>query len=135
MVVFGIDSGDVRHAQAKGGRTRCLLCKDYFNTTGSAICPGCITREPTPIQDNEPPDGGWLCPREAPEIVVARAARIEAEQRLARYRLAVLTLHQTIAAIAGAADRPLRLLPRDQHRVARLALEQFRDTFPDIAID
>lgn len=131
--MFGIDHLDTRHASGLGGRFICLICGLGFDSAlPSQICADCIEREPTPIQDNEPAQGGFFAPKEAPEIVVARKARQEAEQQAAEYRRAMLFLHQVVTSIAGAAERPLRLLPRDQHKVARLALEQFAADFPRV---
>jgi hypothetical protein len=131
--MFGIDPEDVRYAAGRRGRFICLLCGRGFDTQiNTQICPDCIAREPTPIQDNDAPDGGWIKPREAPEITVARKAREDAERAAQDYRRAMLFLHQVVTSIAGAADRPLRLFPRDQHRLARLMLEQFAKDFPQI---
>jgi len=124
--VFGIDRYDVRLADARLGRTRCSCCHYYFQSTGSGICDDCIEREPWVAQDNNPPNSdGFFKPREPIEIVVARRARATAEQQADEYRRAMLYLHQVVASIAGAADRPLRLFPRDQHKVAKHALETF----------
>jgi hypothetical protein len=132
--VFELDPLDRRLASGRVGRFICPLCAQGFDSfNGSQICPDCITREPTPIQDNEAADGGWLQPKEAPEIVVARNARAEAEKKAAEYRRAMLFLHQVVTSIAGAANRPLRLFPRDQHKLARRSLEQFAEDFPAIA--
>jgi hypothetical protein len=131
--MFGIDPEDTRYAAGRSGRFICLLCRRGFNTQiPTQICPDCIAREPTPIQDNEAPNGAWFQPKEAPELVVARKARDDAEREARKYRQAVLFLHQIVTSIAGAADRPLRLFPRDQHRLAQLSLEQFADNFPEI---
>lgn len=124
--MFGIDRYDVRLADARLGRTRCSCCHYYFQSTGSGICDDCIEREPWVAQDNNPPNSdGFFKPREPIEIVVARRARATAEQQADEYRRAMLYLHQVVASIAGAADRPLRLFPRDQHKVAKHALETF----------
>jgi hypothetical protein len=124
--VFGIDRYDARLADARLGRTRCSCCHYYFQSTGSGICDDCIEREPWVAQDNNPPNSdGFFKPREPIEIVVARRARATAEQQADEYRRAMLYLHQVVASIAGAADRPLRLFPRDQHKVAKHALETF----------
>lgn len=124
--MFGVDKYDARLADARLGRTRCSCCHYYFQSTGSGICDDCIEREPWVAQDNDPPNSdGFFKPREPVEIVVARRARATAEQQAAEYRRAMLYLHQVVSMIAGAEDRPLRLWPRDQHKVARLALEQF----------
>lgn len=131
--MFGVDPKDVRYAASRTGRFICILCRRGFDTQiVTQICPDCIAREPTPIQDNEAPHGGWIKPKEPAEITVARKAREDAEREARRYRQAVLFLHQIVTSIAGAADRPLRLLPRDQHKLARISLEQFADNFPEI---
>lgn len=131
--MFEIDKLDTRHAAGMRRRFICIVCRHGFDSeNGSQICPDCIAREPTPIQDNDPEGGGWILPSEPAAVVVARLARAEAERQAAEYRRAMLFLHQIVSAIAGAADRPLRLLPRDQHRVAKLALEQFQSDFPQI---
>jgi hypothetical protein len=124
--VFGVDRYDTRLADARLGRTRCSCCHYYFQSTGSGICDDCIEREPWVAQDNDPPNfDGFFKPREPVEIIVARRARATAEQQAAEYRRAMLYLHQVVSAIAGGKDKPLRLFPRDQHRLARRALETF----------
>lgn len=124
--MFGIDRYDTRLADARLGRTRCSCCHYYFQSTGSGICDDCIEREPWIAQDNTPPNSdGFFKPREPVEIIVARRARATAEQQAAEYRRAMLYLHQIVTAIAGSPDWPLRLFPRDQHKLARRALEQF----------
>jgi hypothetical protein len=127
--VFGLSRGDVRLALGKSRRAICQLCVTGFDTdSNSGICPDCIGLEPTPIQDNDPLRGAWITPRESPEITVARIARREAEMTAARYRSAMLFLHQYLAAIAYSR----RLLPRDQRRTAESGLEQFAEHYPEI---
>ena len=127
--MFGIDQGDVRLALGKSRRAICQLCSLGFDTDcNSGICPDCIEREPMPIQDNEPIGGAWIMPRESPEITVARLARREAEMAAARYRSAMLFLHQYLAAIAYSR----KLLPRDQRRTAEAGLDQFGEQYPEI---
>jgi hypothetical protein len=132
--VFKLDPQAPEVALAQRRRMICQLCATGFDSeNGSPICPDCIIREPGPLQDNESEERSpWIRPREHPEITIARIARIEAELKCGRYFAAVLFLHQIVTSIAGSEDRPLRLLPRDQHRLARVALEQFKDNFPDI---
>lgn len=124
--MFATDRLDTRQAAARTGRIRCPNCHYYFQVVDSLICDTCTEREPWVAQDNTAPGtDGFFRPREPVEVVVARRARATAEQQAAEYRRAMLYLHQVVTAIAGAADRPLRLLPRDQHKFAKHALEQF----------
>lgn len=130
--MFGLDQLDRRLAAGRSRRAICQVCQTGFDTDGSAICADCIGLELTPLQDNEDPFRSGFAPREPAEISVFRLRAIQAELQAYRYRLAVRFLHQIVGQIAGAKDKPLRLFPRDQHRVAELALEQFRDNFADL---
>ena len=118
------------------GRRRaiCHLCRTGFDSTdGAMICPDCVEREPSPLQDNENEHcSNWIRPREAPEITVARVRQIEAELKAHRFFFAVMLLHSSLTSIAGAADKPLRLLPRDQHKLAASMLGLFKENFPDL---
>ncbi len=130
--MFRADRRDVTRAAI---RSRCSLCTRYFNPaeTQSLICSDCTRAEPKPLQDNEGPDA-YKSPIEAPEIAVARTARIAAELEARRCRLACILLHSFLSQIAGARGKGrLRLLPKDQSRLAEHALENFEQNFPEIA--
>ena len=67
-------------------------------------------------------------------VVVARAAKQEAESERDRYLLALQQHHQILCAIAGSRGRrPLRLLPQDQSKLAGHALDLLQQNFPEIA--
>jgi hypothetical protein len=125
--MFGTDPLDVRHAHGKRRRACCQLCGTGFDTECSGICPDCIEREPFPCQDNDPAGGPMFYgPKEAPEIVVARRAREDAEKLAAEYRRAMLLLHQYLSSIANCR----KLFPRDQRKTAEIGLERFAEGFP-----
>jgi len=114
----------------------CLLCGIGFRVGMACdpqICEDCTEFEPGPFQDNDPPrDILWHGPLLAPEIVVAQAARNEAE-RCAREAFSALALTvEALTAIAGQEGRALRLLPKDQSRRAKLAVQQLKEVFPDL---
>ena len=127
---------DLIEAFGLGPRAVCGLCGLGFrlaNHCDPAICPDCVEFEPGPYQDNDPPgEMLWHGPLMAPEIVVAQAARAEAEQAAREAFSAAVFLHEALTAIAGQAGRPLKLLPRDQSKRAQAALELFRENFPDL---
>jgi hypothetical protein len=132
------DRRDLITAFGYGPRAVCRLCGLAFRREGYAdaeICADCVEYEPGPFQDNEPPYGEvtiWHGPLQAPEIVVAQAARLEAE-RCAREAFTALSLTvEALTAIAGQQGKPLRLMPRDQSRRAQAALLQFEEAFPDL---
>ena len=124
--------------EAFGGRRAiCLLCSTGFRVERDCdpqICADCVAFEPGPFQDNDAPAPAiWHGPLQAPEIVIAQRGRREAERGAAQAFTALLLLHEALTAISGQKGRPLRLLPRDQSKRARLALEMFRENFPDLA--
>jgi len=128
---------DLIEAFGLGPRACCRLCATYFRLSGQCdpeICPDCVEFEPGPYQDNDPPgEVLWHGPLQAPEITVAQAARAEAEACAREAFLACMQLHEALTAIAGQQGRPLKLLPRDQSKRARMALEMFAANFPDLA--
>ena len=124
--------------EAFGGRRAiCLLCSIGFRVERDRdpqVCADCVAFEPGPFQDNDAPTPAiWHGPLQAPEIVIAQRGRREAERGAAQAFTALLLLHEALTAISGQKGRPLRLLPRDQSKRARLALEMFRENFPDLA--
>lgn len=137
--MFDPDPQDRRLASTRVGRSRCQLCGCYFSISEhaagqSGICGDCIVLEIAPLQDNDPHEGGFCRPREAPEITVARMARLKAEAEADRLYLALLQHHQILCAIAGSRGKgPLRLFPREQSRLASHGLDLMEENFPDIA--
>lgn len=138
--MFAPDELDQRLAAAAVGRSRCQMCRQYFDlgeivAGHSGICPSCVGTEGDLFQDNEPVDeDGYRAPREAPEVIVARIARIRAEESERRMMLALLQHHQFLIAIANTKGRgPLKVFPKQQADHAACALEMLEKNFPDIA--
>jgi len=128
---------DLIEAFGLGRRAVCHLCGLGFRVTDHCdpdICADCVEFEPGPFQDNDPiVEMLWHGPIQAPEIVVAQQARAEAERCAREAFLALQIMREALTAIAGQKGRPLKLLPRDQSRRAQIALEMFRENFPDLA--
>lgn len=132
------DRRDLVAAFGYGPRAVCRLCGLAFRRhdyCDPEICEDCVEFEPGPFQDNDPPGeiAIWYGPLQAPEIVVAQAARADAERCAREAFSAALFLHEALTAIAGEKGRPLKLFPRDQSKRAETALALFVENFPDIA--